>query len=257
MHEQKNFRKIGCAECAAGAGLGFDFTMAFQPIVQAGAHTVYAQEALVRGLQGEGASEVFRHVNEDNRYAFDQACRVKAIELAAELQVDSYISINFMPNAVYRPELCIRTTMEAAETYGFPIRQIIFEFTEGEFITDTTHVRDIVRHYKERGFLTALDDFGAGYAGLNLLAEIQTDLIKLDMALIRGIDQDRRRQSIVKAVMAMCRELSTQVIAEGIETREEYAALLDLGVELFQGYYFARPAFRALAPLPPHALYAR
>jgi EAL domain-containing protein (putative c-di-GMP-specific phosphodiesterase class I) len=257
MLEQRNFRKIGCAECAAGAGLGFDFAMAFQPIVHAGTRKVFAQEALARGPQGEPAGQVFRHVNEDNRYAFDQACRVKAIQQAAELEVDSYISINFMPNAVYRPELCIRTTIEAAETYGFPIRQIIFEFTENEYITDLSHVREIVRHYKERGFLTALDDFGAGYAGLNLLADIETDLIKLDMALIRGIDVDRRRQRIVGNMMSLCRELGTQVIAEGIETRGEYLALLDLGVELFQGYYFARPAFRAVAPLPATAVYDR
>lgn len=257
MLEQKNFRKIGCAECAAGAGLGFDFAMAFQPIVHAGTQKVYAQEALARGPQGEPASHVFRQVNEDNRYAFDQACRVKAIELAATLKVDSYISINFMPNAVYRPELCIRTTIEAAETYGFPIRQIIFEFTENEYITDLGHVREIVRHYKERGFLTALDDFGAGFAGLNLLAEIETDLIKLDMALVRGIDHDPRRRRIVAAMMTLCRDLGTQVIAEGIETREEFLALQDLGVALFQGYYFARPAFRAVAPLPPAAVYGR
>lgn len=253
----KNFRKIGCAECVAGAGLGFDFAMAFQPIVHAPTRHVYAQEALARGPQGEPASHVFKQVNEENRYAFDQACRVKAIQLAAELQVDSFISINFMPNAVYRPELCIRTTIEAADTYGFPIQQIIFEFTEQEYITDMSHVRGIVRHYKERGFLTALDDFGAGYAGLNLLADIDADIIKLDMALIRGIDQDRRRQAIVRGTMVMCEELSTKVIAEGVETREEYLALQDLGVELFQGYYFARPAFRALAPLPAAAAYER
>ncbi len=257
MMEQKNFRKIGCAECAAGAGLPFDFAMAFQPIIHAPSASVYAQEALVRGLQGEPAGQVFRHVNEDNRYAFDQACRVKAIRQAAELQVPSRLSINFMPNAVYRPELCIRTTIEAAETYGFPIRQIIFEFTENEYITNLDHVRDIVRHYQQRGFLTALDDFGAGYAGLNLLAEIQTDLLKIDMALIRGIDADRRRQGIVRALMGLCRELGTQVIAEGIETRAEYLALADLGVELFQGYYFGRPAFRSLAAQPVAELLAR
>jgi EAL domain-containing protein (putative c-di-GMP-specific phosphodiesterase class I) len=257
MLEQKNFRKIGCAECAAGAGLGFDFSMAFQPIVNATTGQVFAQEALARGLQGEPARHVFQHVNENNRYAFDQACRVKAIQLGTDLQIDSLISINFMPNAVYRPELCIRTTIEAAETYRFPIEKIIFEFTEDEEITDVSHIRDIVRHYKERGFLTALDDFGAGYAGLNLLAEIQTDLVKLDMALIRGIDQDRRRQAIVKGMLALCRELSTQVIAEGVETREEYVALRDLGIELFQGYYFARPAFRALAALPSPAVFGR
>jgi len=257
MMEQKNFRKIGCAECAAGAGLPFDFAMAFQPIIHAPSASVYAQGALVRGLQGEPAGQVFRHVNEDNRYAFDQACRVKAIRQAAELQVPSRLSINFMPNAVYRPELCIRTTIEAAETYGFPIRQIIFEFTENEYITNLDHVRDIVRHYQQRGFLTALDDFGAGYAGLNLLAEIQTDLLKIDMALIRGIDADRRRQGIVRALMGLCRELGTQVIAEGIETRAEYLALADLGVELFQGYYFGRPAFRSLAAQPVAELLAR
>jgi len=185
---------------------------------------------------------VFRHVNEDNRYAFDQACRVKAIQQAAELQVDSYISINFMPNAVYRPELCIRTTIEAAETYHFPIRQIIFEFTENEYITHLDHVRDIVRHYKERGFLTALDDFGAGYAGLNLLAEIQTDLVKLDMALIRGVDRDPRRRAIVGAMMSLCRELGTRVIAEGVETQEELAMLRRLAVNKAQGYLLGRPS---------------
>lgn len=255
MLEPITIRKIGCAECAAGAGLPFDFSMALQPILHADRREVYAQEALVRGLQGEPAGQVFRHVNEGNRYAFDQACRVKAIQLAAELQVPTLLSINFMPNAVYRPELCIRTTIEAAETYGFPIHQIIFEFTENEYITNLDHVRDIVRHYQARGFLTALDDFGAGYAGLNLLAEIRTDLIKLDMALVRGIDQDRRRQAIVRALMRMCEELATQVIAEGIETREEYLALRDLGVELFQGYYFARPAFRAVAATPAAAVW--
>ena len=247
---QNDFRKISCAECASGAGLGFDFTMAFQPIVNTTTRSEYAQEALARGLQDEPAGHVFANVNEKNRYAFDQACRVKAIKLASELGVDTFVSINFMPNAVYRPELCIRTTIEAANTYRFPTEQIIFEFTEGEVITDTAHLTEIIRHYKERGFLTALDDFGAGYAGLNLLAEVQTDLIKLDMALIRNIDTDKRRQIIVKNVMAMCAELSIRVIGEGIETLGEFQALQDQGVELFQGFYFARPAFQALAEVP-------
>ena len=247
MLVQKNFRKIGCAECASGAGLGFDFSMAFQPIVNTRLGEVFAQEALARGLNGEPASHVFERVNEDNRYAFDQACRVKAIQLAAELEVKSFISINFMPNAVYRPELCIRSTIEAADTYGFPTQRIIFEFTENEEIKDTAHIREIVEYYKLRGFLTALDDFGAGYAGLNLLAEIQTDLIKLDMALIRNIDKEKRRQTIVKGVMGMCRDLSIRVIAEGIETVDECQALQAMGVRLMQGYLFCKPLFEACA----------
>jgi EAL domain-containing protein (putative c-di-GMP-specific phosphodiesterase class I) len=246
---QKNFRKLGCAECMHGADLGFDFTMAFQPIVNTTTREIFAQEALVRGLNNESAAAVFEHVNPDNQYRFDQACRVKAIQLAAELDMPSMLSINFMPNAVYRPELCIRTTLEAAEKFGFPVNRIIFEVTEGEKVADVAHLKDIIRDYQQRGFLTALDDFGAGYAGLNLLADLQTDLIKLDMGLIRHIDQEKRRQIIARGIVQVCRELDIMVIAEGVETYEEMRVLQDIGVELFQGYYFARPAFRSLAAL--------
>lgn len=223
--------------------------MAFQPIVDTRRKEVFAHEALVRGVNNEPAGKVFEHVNDGNRYRFDQACRVKAIELAAKLGVTSFVSINFMPNAVYRPELCIRATLEAADTYKFPIDQIIFEITEGEKIDDIPHLQEIIRHYQQRGFKTALDDFGAGYAGLNLLADLQTDLIKLDMALIRDIDKKKSRQAIVRGILGVCRDLGIKVIAEGIESREELIALEDLGVELFQGFLFARPAFRALAPV--------
>jgi EAL domain-containing protein (putative c-di-GMP-specific phosphodiesterase class I) len=254
MIQLKDFRDISCAECAGGAGLGFDFTMAYQPIVNTTTRQVFAYEALVRGVHNEPAYQVIAQVNDRNRYPFDQACRVKAIKVAAQLGAQSYISINFMPNAVYRPELCIRTTMEAADVYGFPIDRIIFEFIEREEITDYAHVRNIVEHYKQRGFKTALDDFGSGYANLNLLSEIQTDFIKLDMALVRGIDQDKRRQTIVKGTVRTCVELGIQVIAEGVETYEELATLQSFGIELIQGYYFAKPAFEAL-PLVPDSAY--
>lgn len=120
--------------------------MAFQPIVDTRRKEVFAHEALVRGVNNEPAGKVFEHVNDGNRYRFDQACRVKAIELAAKLGVTSFVSINFMPNAVYRPELCIRATLEAADTYKFPIDQIIFEITEGEKIDDIPHLQEIIRH---------------------------------------------------------------------------------------------------------------
>ncbi|WP_232222207.1 EAL domain-containing protein [Thioalkalivibrio paradoxus] len=220
--------------------------MAFQPIVRPSTRTVFAQEALVRGAAGEPAGAIFAHVNDGNRYRFDQACRVRAIEEATALGVGC-VSINFMPNAVYQPELCIRTTLEAAKEYGFPIDSIIFEITESERVDDLQHLRAIVEHYQARGFKTAIDDFGAGYAGLNLLAELRTDLVKLDMALVRSIDRDPGRRAIVRGIMQVCSELGIDVIAEGVETPDEYQALRDLGVDLFQGYLFARPAFRAVA----------
>lgn len=250
MKPQQNFRDMGCRECLKGADLGFDFAMAFQPIVDMQRREVFAQEALVRGLNGESAGSVFAHVNDANRYRFDQCCRVKAVQLAAELDIRSLLSINFMPNAVYVPERCIRTTLDAADAYGFPIERIMFEITEAERVDDVPHLRDIVAHYKKRGFTTAIDDFGAGYAGLNLLAEVQTDLIKLDMAMVRGIDADPTRQAIVRGILQVCRDLGIRVIAEGIETREELRTLRGFGIELFQGFYFAKAAFRSLAVLP-------
>lgn len=250
MLEQKGYRELGCAECVKAAGLAFDFTMAFQPIVNIRTRSVYSQEALVRGLENQPAGVVFESVNNDNRYQFDQACRVKAIQLASELGVDSFLNINFLPTAVYRPELCIRTTLAAAERYGFPHERIIFEFTEVDKVDSPDHLLSIIEHYRHLGFKTAIDDFGAGHSGLNMLADTPTDFIKLDMALIRGIDQDRTRQAILRGVVSICRELNIDVVAEGVETEAEMKALAGEGIELMQGYYFARPAFRSLATIP-------
>lgn len=253
MKTPKNYRDLGCSECIKGSLLDFDFTMAFQPIVNTTTRQIFAYEALVRGLNNESASHIFAHVNDDSRYRFDQSCRVKAVKLAAELKIPCFLSINFTPNAVYRPELCIRTTLAAAEEFNFPLDRIIFEITESEKIEDHGHLREIVEHYKHRGFKTAIDDFGAGYAGLNLLADIQTDIVKLDMALIRDIETNKPRQAIIKGVVQVCNELSATVIAEGVETYDELSILQSFGIELFQGYYFAKPAFQALPVVPPDA----
>ncbi|WP_298952476.1 EAL domain-containing protein [uncultured Methylobacterium sp.] len=241
--------KVGCQGCRDGAPLPFTFTMAFQPILDVDQGRVWGYEALVRGEDGQGAGWVLGQVDEANRYKFDQACRVKAIELAGALfpDAETKLSINFMPNAVYEPAACIRATLEAAHRVGFARRQIMFEFTENERITDVGHLQRIIVEYRKQGFLTALDDFGAGYAGLNLLASFQPDLIKLDMDLIRGIAASPARQTIVAAVTAMARELGVTVLAEGVETEAELLVLRAAGIRLFQGYLFARPE---LARLP-------
>jgi len=238
-----------CDACRNGVTPPFDFTMAFQPIIDAAERRVWGYEALVRGPGGEGAYTILDQVTDENRYAFDQCCRVAAIELAAKLfpPLDKpVLSINFMPNAVYEPAACIKVTLNAAIRNSFPTDRIMLEFTESERIDDTAHTRKIVEHYKKRGLITAIDDFGAGYAGLGLLADFQTDLIKIDMHLVRGIDGDRGRRAIVSAIIMAARQLGVKVLAEGIETAAEAQALQELGVDLLQGYAFARPALEAL-----------
>lgn len=238
-----------CTACRTGEPPPFGFTMAFQPIIDLTSSRVWAYEALVRGPEGQSAFSVLSQVNDDNRYRFDQACRVRAIELAARLfgpQDGVRLSINFMPNAVYEPAACIRASLEAAKRVGFPRDRIMFEFTEGEKFVDPDHVKRILTEYKRHGFITALDDFGAGYAGLNLLADLKTDLIKIDMCLIRDIDSHSGRQSIMRGVLDIARELDVQLIAEGIETVAEFEVLRSMGVTLFQGYLFAKPLFEGL-----------
>ncbi len=241
-----NYKKMNCSECMEGAGLDFGFTMAYQPIFDLDHKKVFAHEALVRGTNGESAYSILSKVNDENRYRFDQACRVKAIELASRLKMDSLLSINFLPNAIYNPETCIRTTIEASTKYNFGINNLILEVTEGEKVEDHAHLLSIIKEYKRQGIKTAIDDFGAGYSGLNLLAEFQPDYIKIDMALVRGIDKDRIRRSIIKGIMLVCREIQIEVIAEGIETEEEFKALRDLGINYIQGYYFCKPVFEGL-----------
>jgi EAL domain-containing protein (putative c-di-GMP-specific phosphodiesterase class I) len=227
--------------------LPFDIAMAFQPIIDAEAGRIFAHEALVRGVNGEGAKWVLDQITDDNRYAFDQTCRVKAIETAAALGVECRLSVNFLPNAVYQPETCIRATLDAARRTGFPIERIIFEVTEVEKVEDVDHLRRIITEYKRQGFATAIDDFGAGFAGLNLLADYQPDYIKIDMQLTRNVDQDRVRRALLGGIVGACREIGVGVVAEGIETAGEASALRDMGVNLLQGYLFAKPAFMALA----------
>ncbi len=235
-----------CDDCVTQP---FPFSMAFQPIVNVPARRLYAYEALVRGPDGESARSVLDQVTDANRSAFDQACRRRAIELATREGIvasGAALSINFMPAAMYTPETCVQATLDAAQRCGLPLDRLIFELTEEERIGSYEQLRAIFACYRGHGFRAAIDDFGAGYAGLNLLAEYQPDLLKLDMSLLRGIDASPSRQAIVASVIELCRILGVIVLAEGVETEAELHTLLDLGVPLFQGFLLARPAFEAL-----------
>jgi EAL domain-containing protein (putative c-di-GMP-specific phosphodiesterase class I) len=232
----------------------FAFTMAFQPIVDIRNRAIWGYEALVRGSAGEPAAAVLEQVNDGNRCVFDQACRVKAIELAGELfpaNSDLRLSINFMPNALVEPAACLRVSLEAARCVGFDPRRIMFEITESEHIKDVRHMRQVLNDCKRYGAITAIDDFGSGHSTLSLLARYQPDVLKLDMDLVRGISTSRARQAILTGVMVMARELGVEVVAEGVETEAELSFVQDAGVGLIQGFLFARPVIADLTAISP------
>lgn len=239
---------VDCVGCREDIALPFEFKMAFQPIVDLSADRVWGYEALVRGANGEAAFSILDQVTDDVRYRFDQAARVLAIETAGKLfgRDDLRLSINFMPNAVYEPSACIKKSLAAAKRANFPHRNLMFEFTENERMQDTAHVKRIVEAYRKLGFWTALDDFGAGYAGLGLLSQLQPDLIKIDMELLRDIHLSKAKQAIVAGIVGIARELNIVVLAEGVENDSELTVLRAAGISLFQGYHFAKPALMSL-----------
>ena len=167
---------------------------------------------------------------------------VRQIELC---QPDLVLNVNFSRNTLTEPDYLAQVDKIFAET-GVDPRRLIFEITENERVVDKDHLKRILQEYRRRGFKTAIDDFGAGYSGLNLLAEFQPDIIKLDMELVRHIDTNPVRHAIVQGILGVCKALSIEVIAEGVETLAEYRTLRALGIHYFQGYLFAKPAFEQL-----------
>lgn len=129
---------------------------------------------------------------------------------------------------------------------GFPLERLVLELVEDEEIWDLAKLKPIIDEYREYGVKVAMDDFGAGYSGLKLLSRLKPDLIKLDMALVHAMDEDRTSQVIVKAIVQACFELGIVTIAEGVERYDQAMRLRDMGVVYQQGYYFARPAFEEL-----------
>jgi len=235
-----------CASCQQRQPI-FPFTMAFQPIVDLMENRIHGHEALVRGPAGEAAWQVLAQVDDANRYAFDQACRVKAIEMAARLRLDGRLNINFLPNAVHDAKACIRLTLDAAARTGFPPDRLTFEFTEQQRIVDSQHILNIIAEYRRHGFQIALDDFATGYSGLSRLADLKPDIIKLDRELMKDCDKDRTRRIIIANMARLAADLDIIIVAEGVERAEEVCAAQAAGIRFMQGFYFAVPVFEGVA----------
>jgi EAL domain-containing protein (putative c-di-GMP-specific phosphodiesterase class I) len=222
------------------------FSYAFQPIVDAASRRIYSVEALIRGLNNESAWQVLRQVPAQLKYRFDEDSRVHAIALAARLGLQHHLNLNFLPQGLYASPTAISSALESAQRHGLPIERLVLEVTEDEVIDDQALFAEQLQLYRSQGLKVAIDDFGAGYSGLNLLAEFQPDQVKIDMKLVRGIERHGPRQAIVRAIVQVCADLGIDVIAEGVENVEEYRWFVDQGVELFQGYLFAKPLFEAI-----------
>jgi EAL domain-containing protein (putative c-di-GMP-specific phosphodiesterase class I) len=221
------------------------FSFAFQPIADAPARAVVAWEALIRGPWDEPAWQVLNQVAPTRLHLFDQFARSQAIALSTRLCLERPLHLNFMPRSLFTFPNAVLSTIEAANEAHLPLERIVLEVPESDVIDDRPRFVGLMNEYRNLGIGLAIDDFGAAYASLSVLADLEPDQVKLDMRLIRGIERHPPRQTIVRAVLEACADLHIHVIAEGVETLGEYTWLAAQNIRLFQGYLFAKPAFES------------
>ena len=218
-----------------------------QPIVSLADGRTYGFESLLRGQVGDrelnGGEIVAAAQAHGAIFTLDLVGRTVALEQGMpKLIDDEVLFVNFTPTAIYDPAVCLRTTWAIARRHGLPMERICFEVVETEQYPDLDFLRRILDEYRGQGAMVALDDLGAGHSSLTYLDALRPDLVKLDRALVSGIDADPSRQRLVGALIDYAHELDVRVVAEGIETESELAAVRDLGADLGQGWYLGRPA---------------
>ncbi len=218
------------------------FSFAFQPIIDIQIGKPVGLEALLRGVSGEMANSIIRRVSDENRFAFEQACRMRAIELGTGLVGRSALHLNCGSVSAQDIDLITETTCLSAEQGGLSPDRIFMEFGELEKLGNARTLAGIGQRVRDAGLKVVADNFGSADTGLKRLVVFQPDAVKLDRTLVAGIQKSPRRQAIVLGLIATCGALDIQVIATGVESREEVDWLRDAGIKQFQGYYFARPA---------------
>nr|WP_320012236.1 EAL domain-containing protein [uncultured Desulfobulbus sp.] len=222
-------------------------TVLFQPIVRVADMSIYAYECLARGVKENGDLQsplvMFETAKKtDLLFNLDRQCREASIRIAAQKKIQRNIFVNFLPSAIYNPVYCLQDTVRWSKKLNYDPLSIVFEVVETEKVTDTQHLIKILRFYKEKGFRTALDDMGNGYSSLSLFVTLHPDIVKIDMDLIRDVHKNEVKQTVVKALIAMAKEVGTSILAEGVETAEEFSWLQEKGIDFVQGYYFSKPS---------------
>lgn len=222
------------------------FTSHMQPIVDIRDKRTFGYEFVLRPA-GEfpfKPYELFQVAQETGLHSFlDRQARISAIQASVGVLPNGIKRfINFLPSSIYNPNYCLSHTFEAVEKYNLNPTDFVFEVVETERILDMEHLQSIFRVYQRNGMKVALDDVGSGFATVEALEQLKPDFVKIDRDLISDCDTNDTKQKKLAEIMRVSRSLGAQVLAEGIERKEEYLFVLDLGIDLAQGYLFGKPA---------------
>ncbi|TGB05202.1 EAL domain-containing protein [Halobacillus salinus] len=233
-------------------------SMHFQPIVHTAQKTIQGYEALARFPRSDYISspvELFQLADEmDQLFYLEKHTRELAIELIERyLNPHQKLWVNLSPNVIHDKAFTPGFTHSVIENTNLTARQIVFEITEQSAIKDLDSFKQLLNHYREQGFTVAIDDVGAGYSSLQAISEIKPDYLKVDRSLIMNIQHSSEKQFMLEALQHISSKMGSSLIAEGVETETEFAKLTAMGVEMMQGYYFAKPTYPPLE-VPYHLL---
>lgn len=231
-------------------------TPVFQPIIALDGRRILGYEALIRGpedSQLHRPDDLFSAARRSKQLAaLEYACREASCEQFVALGLGGKLFLNMTPLSFTDSQYRDGVTREILQRVGLSPERVVFELTESQPLDQFDLLRAASEHFKRQGFAVALDDLGAGYAGLRVWSELCPDYVKIDRHFISGIDRDPVKREFVRAMLDIANRMGNKVIAEGIETDCELNTLVAMGIEYVQGYFIARPATNPITEFPAH-----
>ncbi|WP_075183277.1 diguanylate phosphodiesterase [Pantoea sp. 1.19] len=226
---------------------GVPCQFAFQPILDPLSQSIVALEALIRSPDGNTPDRFFAGLSQEEIPVADLHAKKLAFAQAKRLGIgERTLAINLSPLSLVAVPGAVDFLLHEIHAQGLVPEQIVVEVSEREVIARQGAFAAAIKQLKAAGMRLAIDDFGAGSAGLLLLTQVQPDRIKINRHIISDVHKSGPKQAIVRAILQCCASLEIQVIANGVEKVEEWMWLESAGIAQFQGFLFARPAINAI-----------
>ncbi|MYL53150.1 EAL domain-containing protein [Pontibacillus yanchengensis] len=228
-----------------------EFTSHIQPIIDLKTQGIFGYEALLRTTNSSTSpGDLFAFAQRAGLHSMlDQKAREEAVKSKAKhIPKGQKCFINFLPSTIYVPEYCLRHTFNIVKHYDVAPSDLVFEVVETEKITNMDHLKNIFETYQASGMNVALDDVGSGYSTIEVLNLLKPHIVKIDREYIRDCHLEKEKQDFLLRVINTAYELGVELLAEGIETIEEYNWLQNNGIQYGQGYYIGKPS-----PYPIHS----
>ncbi len=220
-------------------------TSVFQPIVDLQRTTLFGYEALTRGPANSTLHSPLALFDTASRHGLmgelEYACREVACKNFVHADIEGKLFINISPMSLTETGYKSGMTNSIIDRLGLPAERIVIELSEQYPLDDYQMLRKATDHFRDEGFQIAIDDLGAGYAGLRAWSELQPDYVKIDRHFIEHINRDPIKREFVRSIQEIASELGCRVVAEGIETREELNTVQEMGLQYGQGYFIGRP----------------